>query len=346
HLSTAISYYKVLTPQVLDALEYLKEKTPQYSIIATSGPYKRGGEGGGNSYGWWIEGFADRKCVATAYLRFLTYYDEREIAKKANILFSGTDVILNDFVMVGETFHAGVGNPEIGVNIGDFYESLLFFADDQTIITYDQGENITLKSIKDPFATRNSDNGSCVNVSYTLRNSLNLVKSIRILSNSTVEVSFEVPQANITKIFVPLFKSDFVDLKNCFKKSNTEIELEMITPMRAYVRLNMYVDYSGMVDVYVRPASEKERDFAILIFSNPDRALIRLRFVLPKLVDAFSSQVRYFNAYNLIKDLKIDYIMINVNRRRELEWFNCDKRNFSEVYENDEVAIFKVSLQS
>ncbi|MBS7636453.1 hypothetical protein KEJ37_03795 [Candidatus Bathyarchaeota archaeon] len=345
YLSNKVSYYKVLTPQVLDALEYLKEKTPQYSIIATSGPYKRDGEGVGHNYGWWVEGFADRKCVATSYLRFLIYYDEKEAAQRANILFSGTDVLLNDFVMVAETFPAGVGNPEISVNIGDFYDRLLFLADDQTIITYGQGTNITLSSIKD--TVKNPSIGYSVNISYTIRDLSVLVKSVRISDNSTVEVSFKILQANITKIFVPLLKSDFVDLNSYFKRNNKDIEIEMTTSMGVYVRLNIYVDYDGTVYTYARLTNEEEREFAMLVFDNPpNNAVIRLRFMLPKLMAVGSSQVLYFNAYKLIKEMEIDYIMIDVNRRREFEWFNCDKSNFSKVYENDEVAIFKVSLQS
>lgn len=344
-LLMAVSYYKVLTPQFLDALNYLRNSTNGDSIIATSGPFKRGGEGDGICYGWWIEGYADRQSVATAHLRFLTYYDEREVAKKANIIFSGTDVLLNDFVMVAETFPAGVGNPEISVNIGDFYDGLLFFADDKTIITCCQSSNITLGSIKDTVTYQENEAHPEINISYTIRGSAVLIKSISILDDLTVEVSFQILQTNITKIFMPLFKSDFVDLNSYFKWSNKEVALEMITSMGAYVRLNMIIDYEGTVNTYVRPAVGKEQEFAILVFDIPSYdAVIRLRFVLPKLLSIGSGQVRYFNAYKLIEEMGIDYVLINVNRRREFEWFNSDN-NFSKVFENDEVAIFKHLLQ-
>ncbi|MEM3612934.1 MAG: hypothetical protein QXQ85_03805 [Candidatus Bathyarchaeia archaeon] len=345
YLFSQVSRFKILTPQLLGALDYLRNGTPADSIIATSGPYKRGGEGGGHCYGWWVEGYADRKCVATAYLRFLTYYDEREAAQKANILFSGTDVLLNDFVMVAETFPAGVGNPEISINIGDFYDKLLLLADDQTIITCCQNINITLSSIKGAIANQNYGNRFSVNVSYTIHGSTALVKSIRILSDSTIEVSFHVLQANITKIFMPLFRSDFVDLNGYLKGNDKEIELEMTTSMGAHVRLNMIVDYNGVFNTYVKLVTGEEREFATLVFDNPPHdAVIRLRFILPKLVGG-SNHVQYFNAYRLIEEMGIDYILINVNRRREFEWFNCDNDNFSQVYKNDEVVIFKVSFQ-
>jgi len=340
----ATSYYRVLTPQVLDALNYLRNSTPEDSIIATSGPYRRGGEGSGHCYGWWIEGYADRRSVATSYLRFLSYYDEREVAKNANILFSGSDVLMNDFVMVAETFPAGVGNPEISINIGDFYDRILFFADNQTIIVCCQNMKMTLSSIKETVTYQNDGVCPSINISYNICNSPALVKNIRILSDSTVEVSFKILQANITKIFMPLFKSDFVDLLNSyFKRGDRKITFEMVTSMGAYVRLNMTIDYRGTFNAYVGQVVYDK--LAMLVFDNPpENAEIRLSFALPKLVNEGSSQVHYFNAYKLIEDMGIDYILINVNRRREFEWFNRNKNKFSKVYENEEVAIFKVIL--
>jgi len=335
HMYDTISYYGVLSPQVVFALEYLKRYTEPDSIIATSGPYRGGGEGVGHNYGWWIEGYADRKSVSTSYLRFLIYYDEREIAEKANILFSGTDVLLNDFVMIAETFPAGLGNPEIGINIGDFYEKLLFFADNRTIITYGQNTNVTLSEIKSKISL--TAEGKSINLTYSLGDSTAIEKSMCILGDSNIEVSFRINQdVNITKIFIPIFKSDFVSIDCWYVNDDKNISLDAATSIGAHVHFSIVLDYDGEVK------TEMGKEFVNFNFERP-RKTIRFKFILPKLVSANSNVVKYFNAYDLIEQLEIDYFMININRRREFEWFSRDRNHFLKTnFNSDDIAIFKV----
>ncbi|MEM3551683.1 MAG: hypothetical protein QXV01_11410 [Candidatus Bathyarchaeia archaeon] len=348
-LSERLSYYNILTPKVLDALEYLRANTTANSVIATSGPYRRGGEGSGHNYGWWIEGYADRKSVATAYLRFLIYYDEREIAEKANILFSGTHVLLNDFVMAAETLPADLGNPEIGINIGDFYDKLLFFADNETVITFSHNSdsyNLTLRDFKTKSPPMISSGSNGVNITYSC-NSTVINKLIRISGDATIEISFELKDQDdgidIKRIFIPLFKADFTDLNGyrniSDKNKNITLEIEITTSMGAYVKLNVTVDYARDVMCL----EEKGQEFAIFIFDNPEDATIKFTFNLPKLVNVSSNQLQYFEAYELIEQMKINYIMIDKNRHREFEWFNNDKNHFSKEFENEIIAIFKVN---
>jgi hypothetical protein len=336
YLYDRVFYYGILKPQFLDALEYIKWNTAADSVIATSGPFKRGGEGGGHNYGWWIEGYADRRSVATSYLRFLIYYDEREIAENANILFSGTYVLLNDFVMAAETLPAGLGNPEISVNIGDFYEKLLFFADNETIITCGSN-NITLSSAK----WNTTFTGSIIETVYNKKDLILINRDVYISDDSTIEVSFKINQGNgidVTKISIPLFRADFVDLNSYCNISDKHIALDMTTSIGAYVKLNIIVDYEGRVALSFPKVGQK---FVLFTFNNP-KGTIKFRFILPKLVSAGSGQMKCFNAYELIEQMGIDYIMVNVNRRREFEWFSKDKSCFLEVFENEEIAIFKV----
>lgn len=334
YLYDRVSHYGILTPQLLDALEYIKWNTTADSVIATSGPFKRGGEGCGHNYGWWIEGYADRKSVSTSYLRFLIYYDEREVAEKANILFSGTDVLLNDFVMIAETFPAGLGNPEIGINIGDFYEKLMFFADNKTIITYGQNTNVTLSEIKSKISL--TAEGKSINLTYSLGDSTAIEKSMCILEDSNIEVSFRINQeVNITKFFIPIFRSDFVSI-DWNSNDDKNISLDVTTSIGAHVHFSIILDYDGEVK------TEMRKEFVIFNFERP-RKNILFKFILPKLVSAKFNVVKYFNAYDLIEQLKIDYIMININRHREFEWFSRDRNHFSKInFNSDDIAIFKV----
>jgi hypothetical protein len=240
--------------------------------------------------------------------------------------------------MVAETFRAGLGNPEIGISLGDSYDKLLFFADNETVITCGSNANKTLSSIKREVTHDGNGNWGYVNVTY-MDGSAIINKHMHIMDGSTVEVSFE--SVNVTKIFIPLFKADFVELNSYYKWDDKTIELKMTTSMGTNVQLSITVNYSGVFTADFRPL-ENEQKFAMFVSDNsPEGAAIKFRFVLPKLVSSSSNQVKYFDAYNLINQLGINYIMINVNRRREFEWFTHDG-HFREVFRNEEIAIFKV----
>jgi len=339
YLRETSSFYDALSPSTLEALKYIRNNTSVSSIIATSGPYKKGNEGSGFIYGWWIEGFADRRCVATGYLRFLIYYDERVVAENANILFSGTDVLMNSFVMVAETFPAGLGNPELGVNIGDFYDRVLFFADNETIFTFNSNRNVTLNDIKSEVTSVTHDDKGVISVKYQY-DSLTVLKQISLTNESTVEVMFKVNHLNVTNIFIPIFRSDFASINNYHEENDGSIALEVKTSMGALFRLNITLDYNGgnFNKTYFKQASEKWQKFAMFVFSNPPpNATIRFKFAFS---GSSSAPVKYFKAYDLISQQKIQYFLINKGRLRELEWFSNDAL-FKKCYENEEIAIFE-----
>lgn len=249
YLYNACSYYNALSENALKALKWIKNETSNDSIIATSGPFKKGSEGAGNIYGWWIEGYSDRKSVATSYLRFLIYQDERKIAQEANIIFSGTDVLLNDYIMIAETTYSSLGNPEIGVNIGDFYEKILFFADNETIITYyndNSLKNVTLANLehKDKdisFSTSKIE----LTITYVSKNKpFNVMKKIGISNiSSTANISFNIiHEGNLTKIAIPLLLSDFTRLENYELVSDKNIRFYLISPVDVRVETDLSVE--------------------------------------------------------------------------------------------------------
>jgi hypothetical protein len=49
------------------------------------------------------------------------------------------------------------------------------------------------------------------------------------------------------------------------------------------------------------------------------------------------------NSYDLVKDAKIDYILLN-KAGEEYQWFSSDLKHFAKVFENGKIAIFKVLL--
>ncbi|MHA1833142.1 MAG: hypothetical protein ACTSV7_04065, partial [Candidatus Baldrarchaeia archaeon] len=352
YLQETSKYYTNITNDALDALKWIKDNTTTDSIIATSGPYRRGGEGTGHNYGWWIEGYSERKCIATCYLRFMIYYDERNFAEKANLIFSGTDILKNDFIMAAETYGDKQGILEMGVNIGDFYENILFLNDSEVIIAYKQDSHFRNMTLTDVGNRNKSANVTVIKIDY-LSELLNATKEIMVSDDSsTINLSFRFdysaqPMLNITSIAIPMFKSDFVDVIQLNMNSDNSTTLDILSPMRASVSTRIQVEYNGIIEIEPNygPWYEKAQKIITYNISQPQETnVIHFKVIFPKLVNSNHSQTEYYNAYDLIDSLNINYIMINNNRKREYAWFASDTKNFTIVYSNKEITIFSVHL--
>jgi hypothetical protein len=356
YLQETCVYYTNLTSDGLDALKWIRNNTLINSIIATSGPYRRGGEGTGHNYGWWIEGYSERNCIPTCYLRFLIYYDERILAQKANLIFSGTDVLKNDYIMTAETYGEKQGILDLGINIGDFYEKILFLNDSEVIIAYKQDshfKNITLTDVGNKIKNIISQgNAKTLKIDYQSE-LLNATKEITVSDDSSlVDILFcfnyhAQPTLNITSIAIPIFKSDFVDLTELNVNSDNSTTLHILSPMKASVSTKIQIEYNGTMEIkpYYSPWLEMAQKIITYNISQPrETNVIHFKVIFPKLVNSSHSQTEYYNAYELIDSLNISYIMINNNRKREYEWLASDTKNFTIVYSNKEITIFSVHL--
>jgi hypothetical protein len=165
--------------------------------------------------------------------------------------------------------------------------------------------------------------------------------------SSVVDTFFEIePEANVTSITIPIFKSDFVDLDSLTKRDR-EIILQVVTPMGAQVQVNISPEYNGTLEIQdssSAPLAAQERGMFTFVFLKPSADNpIRIRFAFPKLVSGNQDVVEYYNTYELIKSLDIDYILVNQYHPIEFERFSSDKDHFSKEFENGEVAVFRVT---
>lgn len=74
-------YYQVLSPQIVDGLDWVRQETGTDSQLAVNRP-------GPNILGWWVESLTERRTHYAAPLRFLNYDDELDRARFANDLFA------------------------------------------------------------------------------------------------------------------------------------------------------------------------------------------------------------------------------------------------------------------
>lgn len=59
--------------------------------------------------------------------------------------------------------------------------------------------------------------------------------------------------------------------------------------------------------------------------------------------EASDNMIDFYNSYDLIRDLGIDYIFLNRARAKEYDRFLTATEHFTVVFQNEAIAIFKVA---
>ena len=103
HFSEAADFYQFAGKSEVEAFNWIMENTPPEAIIATSGHSNDVG-GGGNSYAWWVEGYANRICMFTGDRDFYSFQFERDEVRATNRIFSGTYIVDYQDIEVGDSF--------------------------------------------------------------------------------------------------------------------------------------------------------------------------------------------------------------------------------------------------
>jgi hypothetical protein len=75
------AFYGVMNRSHIAAMDWLRTHTPENSIVAASSSSQ------GHPLGWWVEGYAQRRCLYQVDPKWLIYGREKELATVANTLF-------------------------------------------------------------------------------------------------------------------------------------------------------------------------------------------------------------------------------------------------------------------
>lgn len=87
-LRSTATFYHCIGPEELEALKWLKENSAPGDAVLTSG--KIWSEGA--SYGWWIQGLAERKAFMSGDIRWFIFDDERKNTLLANQLLFALEI--------------------------------------------------------------------------------------------------------------------------------------------------------------------------------------------------------------------------------------------------------------
>jgi len=145
-MSIAVDWYHAIDVDELEALDWLRGNTPADAVIATSGlPLLVQPEG--NRFGWWIEGYAERKSFYTGSAALYTFREQRAMVALANRFFLGNAIEENEALRLVENAPADLRNPSLTLRSSEQDRLLFYFNDGVTFLNYSRaaapGRNVT-----------------------------------------------------------------------------------------------------------------------------------------------------------------------------------------------------------
>lgn len=352
-LETAIDYFQTIGNDEIHALTWIKENTQSNAVFATSGPNKVIGDDAslGNSYAWWIEGFSKRKCIKTGLTKLYTFRDERRLVSIANRIFSGTYVFEDGNIKVSEVFPASMSNPEIAVNVDGVYRNVLFLNDGELKLTLSPLEDSEVVWHETPFYAKNKTmynyhDDSFANATFVYEwDHLKLIRNTLIgEEESSLEIIYKVYPVNsyLRQFDLRIWGSFHTSFEN-YEIHNQTIILSQKVPSRLVKTQATLLYTNGVLNETQVLFKDPKYSMPVIIYSfNPVEEELYVRIRLSGITNKSSQPIQYYDSYDLIKQLGINYIFLNKDRINEYHRFVADPSHFSIKFENQKIVIFQI----
>jgi len=356
-LEGAINYYQSIGNDEIQALNWVKENTAANATFSTSGPNKViGGDWApGNSYSWWIEGISQRKCFGTGFPTWYTYEDERSEAIMANRIFAGNYVFEFNDLRVSDNFPAPSGNPQIAVLSDGQYQNVLFMNDAEDGISFSPNGDQQVIWSQTPFyagiKTMNVyHNQTWGNATFSYSwPGLELVRSVIMNSEQPyVDVIFKLTPLNSTlRQFTLDFWVSFFSSLQSYEVQGSNVTLYQTLPSNEQVETRISIlETNGALNntqVFLKDPKYSMPLATYSLTPLQNSLFLRIRIsIITKTTRANNHALDFYNSYNLINDLKINYVFLNKNRMEEYDRFLNDPEHFKIVFENGSIIIFRV----
>jgi hypothetical protein len=356
HLRSATQVYQFIENDEIQMLNWIKENTAPTAILATSGHPKGDIGGGGNSYSWWIEGYCNRVCICSGDLKYYSYQSERDQVRIANRIFAGTYFAEYDNIRVTEAYPSCSINPEISAFLDKDYQEMFALNDGQHELFFSPNENEQELSTAGFYSENRTssikygDTWANITVTYELPN-FELTRSIIMgEEKSSVDVIFQIlPKDSTLRLFkVNLWTLFETTLEDCKISNDYMVSLSRTVANEDAQAQIMVLETNGKVGGGRVLFSDPEGSLPVIsyLFEPLQESLyvhLRISIETPT-VDSDNTQgLHFYNSYDLLKELQIDYIVLNKNRINEFQMFLYDKQHFTEVFQHGNISIFKVS---
>ena len=356
HLQAATEVYQFIENDEILALNWIKENTAPNAIVATSGHPKGDIGGGGNSYSWWVEGYSTRVSISSGDLKYYSYQSEQDQVSVANRIFRGTYSAEYENLRVTEGYPSSSTNPEISAFFDNDYQEMLIVNDGQHQLFYSTNENeqelppVGFYSKNMTSIIKYGDTWANITVTYEHPH-FELIRSIIMgEEKSSVDVIFQIlPKNSTLKLFkVNLWALFETTREECEISKDYIVSLNQILPNEEVQTQIAVLETNGKLEGGRVWLKDPEGSMPIISYSfEPlqDSLYVRIRiFIEPSTKEPDNAQtLRFFDSYDLIKDLDIDYIFLNKDRDKEFQRFLSDSEHFTEEDLFDSrISIFKV----
>jgi hypothetical protein len=194
-------------------------------------------------------------------------------------------------------------------------------------------------------------NEEMVNASYIYAwENLTVTRSVQVSKNSsTIAISYKIDSETnlcIEKMEIKVWPSYSTQIDD-YSIKNTVVSLNQRTAM-SQVETTLILTSSGMeFDNLTFTNKDSKYSLPVLTYSlMPQQS--HSSFTLQITAKASTSQTitkftPYSNSLDLIKNLKVDYILLNKLRINECSLFANDLENFTPVFENTNIIVLRVN---
>jgi len=354
-IAAPLSYQFIENDEIL-AFKWIKENTAPNATIATSGHPNGNIGGGGNSYGWWIEGYCKRLCVFSGDLDYFSYKLEREEIRIANHIFTGTYSTEYENLRVTESYPSSTTNPKIAAFIDNDYQDILTLNDAQHQLIFSPNEKPSENRIA-PFYSENRTSSieygdTWANFTLTYEQPyFELTRNVIIGEDkSSVDVIFQILPKNSTLwlFTVNLYALFDTTMEDCEPIEDYGFSLSQAPPNEDAQTQITLLKTDGKLWRSTVWLENPRGSMPITSYSfKPlqDSLYVRIRIVIesPSEETDVTQKLNFYNSYDLIQDLNIDYILINRYQTNEFQRFLYDSEHFTEEFQNESIVIFKVN---
>lgn len=345
-LIKTVDYYHRLDDETIGILDWIRENTADEAVVAVNE----------KSWGWWIEGYAERKAFIGADLKLFMYKQQRMQVDIANKIFSGFHILENRYLRVNDNFPYGMANPAVAVNLGTAYQEVFFFDDQYSpLFLVSPVDNLEIRLEKTLLSATNktmhidSTAQNChIDYNYSWNSSL-ISRTVSLDSEKpNVDVIYNasfvdslIREVNITIWVSPEMKvSDYVILDNTIQVTLVDSHGTPFNARVSIIETNAYLAKKELITQYPNYTGSALL-FTLIVFEQDLYAEVEL-YIEPKAYSK-TNEIRYFNSYDLIRRNGIDYILINRGRMRDADKFFYDTQHFMLVnMGNPEVLLLEV----
>lgn len=350
----AVDWYFVANKDVLDGLRWIKQNTPEDSVVATSGSNRYGSERFvGCSWGWWIEGYAQRKSFCTVNPQDLAWDAQVREAIEANKAFSGSISLDNGWLRIGDYApYSSQGNPIVYGEFGHGYEAMVYFNDARVVVQWSSSEGGPLREDAAFFLTNKSTelNSTPTRVrlehtagdeSISIHRTVDVPRASRI---SWVNYSLSV-SGTISRVSISLFGTSTSRLANFDASSNT-LTIGGVPGFRESLAGSVRIVEGGdaLSSATFMTNPEAEYPEVGFVFSVADTAF-SVSFAVWAQYDGeiVPSNVEVFRAESIFALAGVNFVFVDKLKVREMEWFTNNRSHFAIAYQNSGVALFAVA---